>query len=389
MKSSVLIKKFQNKKEIEQIFQGYIFCLLSKKVKSNDSVMIKPNMVCGIMSGTGVTTHPLIVDETIKILKKIGVKNIVIAENAGRDSDTDDLFEKLGIKDVARKYNVPTIDLSKTDFVKVKLKKYFEVNELEVSKAIFDYSKIIVLPTLKTHHQAGISAGLKNMFGILSWEDMRKLHRTDLEKSIVDINLIKKPDFVIVDGIVGLEGIGPHKGSPVDANIIIAGDDPVAVDATCSEIIGVSRKRLRFLELANSAGLGTSDFRKISFTGDEIKSVRKKFMTAIDAVIEELAKAAPQVRIKNLNICNGCEGVIATVFMLLLGRHKFDFSKLKQIEIFYGNKKIHPKKNFLLIGDCIYKSNNKDYNAIRGCPPTITEVMNKIESGSSNLCEFK
>jgi uncharacterized protein (DUF362 family) len=104
---------------------------------------------------------------------------------------------------------------------------------------------------------------MKNMFGIApatfyagSW-NKSKLHSPSTDKSVVDVCLYKKPDLSVVDASVALKGMhlaGKHK----TLNIILAGFDPVAVDALGSKLLGHNPKRLKYLTLANGL-LGSMD----------------------------------------------------------------------------------------------------------------------------------
>ena len=74
------------------------------------------------------------------------------------------------------------------------------------------------MPKLKTHHWAGVTLSLKNMFGVVpgscyGWPK-NVLHWAGINNAILDINAAVRPDFAIVDGIVGMEGNGPIQGTP-------------------------------------------------------------------------------------------------------------------------------------------------------------------------------
>src|SRR5262245_66568541 len=93
------------------------------------------------------------------------------------------------------------------------------------------------MPKLKTHHWAGVTLSLKNMFGVVpgsvyGWPK-NALHWAGIHGSILDINSsLPIPQFAIVDGIVGMEGNGPLQGQAKQSGVLILGEDLVAVDAT-------------------------------------------------------------------------------------------------------------------------------------------------------------
>ena len=139
---------------------------------------------------------------------------------------------------------------------------------------------IVSLPKLKTHHWSGVTLSLKNMFGIVpgccyGWPK-NILHWAGITPAILDINSTVRPDFAIVDGIVGMEGNGPLQGSPKSAGVLIMGDDPVAVDATCARVMGLAPERIDHLAKAGAL-LGHLRADKIRQLGESVASVRTPF----------------------------------------------------------------------------------------------------------------
>jgi uncharacterized protein (DUF362 family) len=136
------------------------------------------------------------------------------------------------------------------------------------------------MPKLKTHHWAGVTLSLKNMFGIVpgncyGWPK-NALHWAGLTRSILDINSTVLPDLAIVDGIVGMEGNGPIQGQAKACGVLVVGDDPVAVDATCARIMGLAPERIDYLSQAGLL-LGHVKEANILQLGERIESVRTPF----------------------------------------------------------------------------------------------------------------
>jgi len=92
----------------------------------------------------------------------------------------------------------------------------------------------------------------------------------------LDINAAVRPDFAIVDGIVGMEGNGPIQGVSKSAGVLIAGDDPVAVDATCARVMGLVPERINHIARAATL-LGHIETQKIRQLGESIASTRTPF----------------------------------------------------------------------------------------------------------------
>jgi uncharacterized protein (DUF362 family) len=97
---------------------------------------------------------------------------------------------------------------------------------------------------------------MKNMFGLApkpyykgSW-NKSKLHSPSTHKSTVDVCLYKKPDLSVVDASVALTGM--HlAGTEKNIGLILAGFDPVAVDAVGTELLGHNPEKIEYLTLAD------------------------------------------------------------------------------------------------------------------------------------------
>jgi uncharacterized protein (DUF362 family) len=155
-----------------------------------------------------------------------------------------------------------------------------KLKQLYLPRTVLEADYIVSLPKLKTHHWAGVTLSLKNMFGIVpgccyGWPK-NVLHWAGITPSLLDINSTVRPDFAIVDGIIGMEGNGPIQGSPKPSGVLILGDDPVAVDATCARVMGLAPERIDYLAKAGML-LGHLKPEKIRQLGECVASVRTPF----------------------------------------------------------------------------------------------------------------
>jgi uncharacterized protein (DUF362 family) len=107
------------------------------------------------------------------------------------------------------------------------------------------------------------------------------LHWAGIDRSILDINAAARPDFAIVDGVIGMEGNGPIQGTPKFAGVLLFGDDPVAVDATACRVMGLRPEKVPYLAQAGTM-LGHLEIAKIQQLGESWESVRSPF-----AVLQE------------------------------------------------------------------------------------------------------
>ena len=139
---------------------------------------------------------------------------------------------------------------------------------------------VISIPKLKTHHWAGMTCGIKNLFGVVpgavyGWPK-NVLHYRDIHHAMVDLAATVRPALVVVDAIVSMEGDGPIMGRPRATGFLAMGRDPVAVDATCARAMGIDPARLPYLEMA-SGFLGHLDEGRIRQRGEPLSRVRSEF----------------------------------------------------------------------------------------------------------------
>jgi uncharacterized protein (DUF362 family) len=50
--------------------------------------------------------------------------------------------------------------------------------------------------------------------------------------------------YSVIDGVLGMEGDGPMGGIPINSNVIICGEDPVAVDTVASRVMGFDWRKI-------------------------------------------------------------------------------------------------------------------------------------------------
>jgi hypothetical protein len=259
-------------------------------------------------------------------------------------------------------------------------------SELEFAEPLLQWDTVVGLTKLKTHHQAGVTGALKNLFGAVTDDEKRRFHRSDMDCAIVDINTVRRADFTVVDAFPAMEGLGPSSGTPVPLNLTLAGADPVAVDAVGAAIMGFPHEWARYLTMAAEKGLGACDLREIEVRGLTIAQTRRRFRSALDQIAETVAG---HVAISDHTSCNGCAGAVATALMLLLRRHGRSPAELDGLRIQIGGE-VAPAVSdgrLLVVGDCAACDPAREC-FLPGCPPTISEVMERISRADIGLTLF-
>jgi uncharacterized protein (DUF362 family) len=214
---------------------------------------------------------------------------VLIGDGPAMDRDTQAIVESVRLLEFTGKLGSDFCDLNIDDGERVELEtRATRLKELYLPKTVLGVDFLVSMPKLKTHHWAGVTLSMKNLFGIVpgscyGWPK-NVLHWAGIDGSILDISAAARPDFAIVDGIFGMEGNGPIQGNPLHAGVLVFGDDPVAVDATACRVMGLLPEKVAYLNRAGTM-LGHLEATKIQQLGEPVESVRTRF-----AVLPEFAK---------------------------------------------------------------------------------------------------
>ena len=165
----------------------------------------------------------------------------------------------------------------------------WSADEYYVSNMILNCDVFISVPAMKVHDIPGVSLAHKNymgtasrvMYGKSGWW-LGDLHSQPGGPDAVfsDLFSYHPADYVVMGGAWGMQGRGPHHtqgGKPVRTNMVIAGPDPVAVDAVASTIMGFNPWDVENLRRSVAKGYGTLDMNYITVNGDPIEKVAMKF----------------------------------------------------------------------------------------------------------------
>jgi uncharacterized protein (DUF362 family) len=244
-------------------------------------VVLKPNLV-EYRREKVINTDPRVIDAVITLCKAEGAAEIVVAEGPGHWRNVQFLVKESGLGAVLEKHGVRFVDINHDEPVKLpNMGRLTGLDHLYLSRTVAQAEVLISLPKLKTHHWAGATLSLKNLFGTLpgicyGWPK-NELHWRGIPNSIVDIACTCTPHLAIVDGIVGMEGDGPLMGSAKPVGALVMGADLVAVDATCCRLMHLPPERLPTLVLAALKRLGRLKEADIPQLGEPIAALATPF----------------------------------------------------------------------------------------------------------------
>src|ERR1039457_767169 len=212
------------------------------------SVLLKPNLV-DYIAGVEVNTNPVLVGAAAEAFLKLGAKRVVVGEGPGHQRDTYLVLAESGLGAQLGSQRISFVDLNRDELCKVPTRAtYTGLDHLWLPRTVLASDFIVSMPKIKTHHWAGVTLSLKNMFGIVpgmkyGWPK-NILHWKGIHRSILDICATAPVHFVIADGVIAMEGNGPLHGTHRHLGKIVLADDPVAADFTCARLMGLDPYRV-------------------------------------------------------------------------------------------------------------------------------------------------
>lgn len=373
-----------------------------KFVKPGQSVLLKPNYTGLLVPGTGAVTSLEVQEGIILLLQKMGVTDITIGDGCGTvHIGTTKIFQETGVKAMADRLGVKTMDLNLDKMVEKTDPRFREIEQVKVAQTIYDVDLVINVPVIKTHAMTNATLSSKNLKGCIAPAEKRRFHNILLHQAIADMLCIMPPVLTIVDGLVAQEGLGPAEGTPVPLGIIMAGSNTVAIDGVCLDMMCMPVEDVKHLKYACEMGLGSCDLNDIEILGDGIDDLRRPFRRA---VTEE--KQFDGVELYTENSCCGC----LSTLMIALGRMDAigDLPLFKDLQVCIGTGgqlKDTELKKMCFIGRCAKAAYNrakadpetadKAFLISEGCAPCALEVeegirrVYGIDRSDPNFCFAK
>jgi uncharacterized protein (DUF362 family) len=273
-------------------YSGDLYALVRRIIAENGldvrgkRVVLKPNLV-EFDEASVINTNPKLVHAAFEGFRAAGAADVRIAEGPGHRRVTLDLADSAGYFSAVPHFESLFTDLNLDEITRVRLRRpNSKLDSLFLPNTVLGCDLLVSLPKMKTHHWAGATLSMKNLFGIVpggvyGWPK-NVLHWAGIDETIADLHTLFPRAFSIVDGIVGMEGNGPIQGVARAAGVVVAGADPVAVDATCCRIMRIDPLKIGYLRLsADAEQLGEE---MIPQSGETIASVAVPF-----ALLPELA----------------------------------------------------------------------------------------------------
>jgi len=240
---------------------------------TKNRALIKVNLLSASSPEEGITTHPEIVKAVILEVKK-KCKKIFVGDRPGFTS-LEKAARKSGILEVCEETGAELLEFEQTSKYNNPLAILAKNPELFTSA--FDFDIIVNVPKLKTHALTVYTGAVKNLFGFVPGAQRKLYHLkypdpVSFSRMLLDNYLLIKPQFNIMDGVVGMEGDGPSAGRLRNFGFVAAGRNALSMDAVCAHLLGIEKK-VPLISMARKTGLESAFMENIRVTGDNIDSI--------------------------------------------------------------------------------------------------------------------
>jgi len=333
-----------------------------------DRLLVKPNLHQPQLWTTGGTTSPHLVAALVRCLRRRQAADVIVADGPHHTVEQPRaVFTQTGMAAAVEEAGGRWACFHDEAYKPYAGASQWLPQVVGLPALLPACDRVINVACLKTHFNCLASLGLKNLKGCLRPQDKRALHHMpDLDRAVVAVARLVRPSVTIIDGTVGMEGMGPAEGTPADMRVILGGRDPVAVDAVASYLMGLEPQQVRSIKLAHEAGLGQMDLAHIAIVGDELEPLRRR----LKLPHEDLLERYPQLQLCAEGACSGCltrlfealsaveqAGVRVPARTLVMGRSEGD-------------------RRALFLGDCTRLRSGDAF--VPGCPPSTEAVKQAL-----------
>ena len=255
------------------------------------NVFLKPNF--NSPDPSPGSTHPDVLRAIVRKLQLIGAGNITVGGRSGM-GNTRTTMDKLGVFTLAEELGFDTVvfdEMPADDWVMLQTDKSHWKLGFPFARPCLDADLLIQTCCLKTHRYGGhFTMSLKNTVGMVAKNNlvdnhdfMRELHSSPHQRRMIaEINTAYSPDLVILDGIEAFIDGGPARGKKATSNVILAGNDRVAIDAVGVALLRYHGCRTEVakgkifqqdqIKRAVELGLGVENPEKIEFLTPDTES---------------------------------------------------------------------------------------------------------------------
>ncbi len=281
----------------------------NKYIKKGQRILLKVNLLNASIPSKAVVTNPDLVKKTAEAVLKAGGIPIIGDSPSGQFTKRrlNKVYEKAGLIKISQELG---IELNyDTTTKKVPIPQGKRLKKTPICNFIIQADKMIALPKIKTHSYMIMTLATKIMYGAVPGLTKAKYHsmyirRTSFSDLLLDILSVAKPDLIIMDGIIGMQGQGPASGIPVNLGVLLAAEDPISMDITVCRMLNIEPVGIPVLKRAKLRGLWPKDIIYPQLIPEDVKYNGFILPSTADYLLtgEKTPEQSPIITAK----CNSC-----------------------------------------------------------------------------------
>ena len=267
-------------------------------------ILVKPN-ICSPFppEETPSITHPDVIGGLLRYLREEGAGRVYVGDEPVWGLESRLCYEKSGVQEAVEREGGELVSFEEGRRVTKKVPGGRIYESISLPAIVDEVDLLINVPKMKTSIMTLVTLGLKNLLGLASFKDRKRFHRgVDLSYALVDLAKVLRPHLNLIDGIVAMEGMGAHSGTPRHLGVLIASQDIVAAEIVGTDVMGFDPMEPVATQVALKDGLGVKGPEEIEVVGEPLAHVR----TALERPIFRLVHPKPNVEVMPGGICPGC-----------------------------------------------------------------------------------
>ena len=344
-------------------------------------VLLKPNAGRMAHSGEGITTHADVVAAAIDAFQQAGAQ-VAVGDSPITGVTAPEALKATGIAAVAQKRSCPVLDMDERPAVEKDVPNAQALHKLKLCSDVLDFDVIVSMPVMKMHMHTDVTLSVKNMKGCL-WRRFKvQLHmlppiegsdEKPINVALADMASVLLPHLAIIDGTVGMEGLGPAAGQPKALDCVVVSADAYAADAVACRLMGTRAEDVPHLRMGAERQLGVIDLEQIIITPEHWQAWASDFARPP----QNLSIEFPKVTVKDNNSCSACQSTLL-LFLKDFADKIFDYlPDQDRLDIAIGKGHTELPEKTLCLGNCTARF-KKDNPYVPGCPPVASEILKKL-----------
>jgi hypothetical protein len=259
------------------------------------------------------------------------------------------------------------------------------LRRLRVCAEVLECDLVVSLPVMKMHMHTGVTLAVKNMKGCLWRRSKVELHmlppvegsgEKPIDIAIADLASVLRPQLAVIDGTVGLEGLGPSAGQPKPLDAVVVSTDAFAADAVACQLMGTRAAQIPHLRLGAQRGYGEIELDALAVAPDNWRDWISPFRPPPANLTIEF----PRITVFDDGSCSACQSTL----LLFLNRYRdrlFDYFPGRQtIQVAIGKGRAALPPGTLCIGNCTAAHRDQGL-FVPGCPPVGSQILAALADG--------